>query len=124
MEGRKDVPYCMYCASMLLYFTRVSYQCHSGGCELVSDVKIFAGHDFQFFIIMVTLRLSYTCFYQDECPAYAGIQGFSDYKCKASKAVLTAEQICFKNVVMSYMFRIGEPSNASLLSLWHSCVHL
>jgi hypothetical protein len=59
MEGRKDVPYCMYCASMLLYFTRVSYQCHSGGCELVSDVKIFAGHDFQFFIIMVTLRLSY-----------------------------------------------------------------
>jgi monolysocardiolipin acyltransferase len=50
-----------------------------------------------------------------------GFKGFPITNAKLGRWVLTAEDICFKNVVMSYMFRLGEPF---LLSLLHSCTHL
>ncbi|GJN01408.1 hypothetical protein PR202_ga18673 [Eleusine coracana subsp. coracana] len=56
-------------------------------------------------------------------PLMWGFKGFPTTDAKLGRWVLAAEDICFKNVVMSYMFRLGEPSYASLLSLLHPCIH-
>jgi len=43
-------------------------------------------------------------------PLMWGFKGFPTSDAKLGRWVLTAEDICFKNVVMSYMFRLGNIS--------------
>jgi hypothetical protein len=49
-------------------------------------------------------------------PLMWGFKGFPTTDAKLQRWVLTAEDICFRNVFMSYIFRLGEASYTSLYS--------
>nr|TKW24100.1 hypothetical protein SEVIR_3G030900v2 [Setaria viridis] len=53
------------------------------------------------------LSLFYTCIRVDD-PLMWGFKGFPTSDAKLGRWVLTAEDICFRNVVMSYVFRLGK----------------
>ena len=64
--------------------------------------------------VLVTLTLPCTCLYRIDDPFMWGFKGFPITDAKLARWVLTAEDICFRNVFMSYVFRVGEDPCASL----------
>ena len=64
--------------------------------------------------IIICLVLTYNFYYDRlDDPVMWGFKGFPSMDAKLARWVLAAEDICFKNALLSYFFRLGMESHAN-----------